>query len=55
MLSITLTDVYHVLSALIRCALADVCAGNKAQRSEAEMFLNRFWPTWRRSIRIEQT
>jgi len=49
-LSITLTDVAHVLPALIRQALADVRAGDKAQRHEAETFLDRVWPTWRNRV-----
>ena len=46
---VSINDVAHVLPALIRCALADVRAGDSEQRSEAKMFLDRVWPTWRTS------
>ena len=46
---VSIDDVRHVLGALIKCALADVRAGDREQRAEAETFLDLVWPTWRTS------
>ncbi len=44
---VSIDDVRHVLGAIIKCALVDVRSGDKAQRAEAEAFLDRVWPAWR--------
>ncbi len=51
MAKITMRDVRHVLGSLVHCAMVDMQTGDAEQRTEAITFLDRIWPTWRKTLR----